>query len=244
MIMQGGFRTQRILMWLAIVSGLVFFAGYVLTGMFPPPSPSLDAAQVAQLYAQHNMRLRIGVVVCLIGGGFWVPWSIALAIQMARLEEGAPGWAIIQFLTGTMGSVFYVLPALFWGAAAFYPSQHPALVTLMNEVGFLMFVTPVSFYWLQTLSIAMVSLSKTRVAHSAFPRWIGFFSLFTMVCTEMGVIAQLFNSGPFSWNGIFPFWIPLSVAGVWFIAISVSVLRAITMQENAAKGAGVTAGRE
>jgi hypothetical protein len=48
---------------------------------------------------------------------------------------------------------------------------------------------------------------------------------------EVGVLAQLFNSGPFAWNGLFTFWIPLTVFVAWFFVIAYTMLRAISAQE-------------
>jgi len=63
----------------------------------------------------------------------------------------------------------------------------------------------VTFFWLQALPIAMVSLTKGGDARSAFPRWIGFMTIWMIAAAEMGVLAQLFRTGPFAWNGLFTF---------------------------------------
>ena len=40
----------------------------------------------------------------------------------------------------------------------------------------------------------------------------------------------MFNSGPFSWNGVFVFYLPVAVFTVWMIAMAVMMLRAIGLQ--------------
>jgi len=36
-----------------------------------------------------------------------------------------------------------------------------------------------------------------------------------------------FKTGPFAWTGIIGFWIPAAVFGVWYIVMTVYLLRAI-----------------
>jgi uncharacterized protein (DUF983 family) len=45
-----------------------------------------------------------------------------------------------------------------------------------------------------------------------------------------GVMCLLFKTGPFAWNGLFVFWIPLAVFGSWFVVMSLLLLRAIKNQ--------------
>lgn len=225
---------QRFLIYSALVGGVLYGIGFwKLTGFIPPPSPTLSAPEVVQLYADENLKFRIGVVVCLIAGGFNAPWSVAIAVQMARCERGVPVWAIAQLTAGILGTILFMAPPLFWGVAAFSVDREPALTLLMHELAFLTLVTPVSFFWLQALPIAFIGLRRTDIAHSAFPRWMGYMSAWLIACAELGVVAQLFKTGPFAWNGLFTFWIPLLAFTAWFSLLSYTMLKAITRQEHA-----------
>lgn len=233
-IMYVSASAQRFAIYAAIVTAVLYGIGFwYLTEFIPPPSPRLTAGQVVQLYAEQNFKFRLGVVVCLIAGGFNAWWSVAVAVQMARCERGIPVWALAQFAGGVLGTVLFVAPPLFWGVAAFSVDRDPGLTLLIHEIAFLTLVTPVSFFWIQALPIAVVSFSRTQAAHSAFPRWMGFFTVFMVVSAELGVIAQLFKSGPFAWNGLFTFWIPLSVFAVWFGVLCYTMLKAIGHQAHA-----------
>lgn len=222
---------QRFAIYAAIATAILYgFGFWYLTEFIPPPSPRLSADEVVHLYADQNFKFRLGVVVCLIAGGFNAWWSVAVAAQMARCERGIPVWAIAQFAGGVLGTVLFVAPPLFWGVAAFTVTRDPALTLLIHELAFLTLVTPVSFFWIQALPIAVVSFSRTSVAHSPFPRWMGYFTVFMVISAELGVIAQLFKSGPFAWNGLFTFWIPLTVFSVWFGVLCYTMLKAIGLQ--------------
>jgi len=229
-------KSQRILIWWALISATVMGpAYYFLVGFLPPPSATLNAAEVALLYSTDNMELRIGVVIMLITAGFQLPWTIVVSVQMARLERGVPVWSIMQCLAGALGVTLFVAPPLLWGVAAYTVDRAPEITLLMHELAFLVLTTPVSFFLLQAVPIAVVVLSQKDVQHSAFPRWIGYFSGWMALIAECGVLAMLFRTGPFSWNGLFVFWLPLGVFGIYFTVISLYMLKALKLQEQAAE---------
>ncbi len=227
--------TQRLFVWLAIAGALLFaFAWIALMRFFPPPPADLPADQVAALYSAHNVRFRIGVILALIAGGFLVPLSIVISVQMARLERGIPIWAILQGLTGAIGSAFIWLPAVAWAVAAFTPERAPELTAIFHEFAWLMFITPLSLFPMQLLGIIYIAFTKEEPDNvSAFPRWLGYLTAWQLVQSFGGPMAVLFKTGIFSWNGLLPFWLPLSLFGAWYAAICWTLLRALRCQRAA-----------
>lgn len=228
-------QTQRQLIWLSIALSVIFSIGYVMTGFFPPPSPLLNADEVTALYASDNLRLRLGVVLCLLSGGFLMLWGIVVAGQMARIEKGVPLWSVTEALSATMGALIFTLPLLYVGVASFSPERPPEVTLLMHELAFLTLITPVTFFPFQALPVAMISLgvANRTARHSPFPRWLGFFTLWMLAAAEFGTVALLFKSGPFAWNGFFPFWLPLTMYGIWYTMLTTLMFRAIRAQETA-----------
>ena len=225
--------TQRILVWITIVLGTIFGTAVVwLMDFFPPPPADLPAREAAELYAAHNVRFRIGVIFGLISGGFLMPITLVISLQMARLEKGLPIWALLQAMTGAVGVVIIFLPVLVWGVAAFTVERAPELTLLMHEYGWLLIITPLSLFPMQLLCIMVVAFIKEEDdAHSAFPRWLGYLTGWQLVQSLGGPIAVLFKTGIFSWNGLLPFWMPVLLFAAWMIAICVTLLRALRHQE-------------
>jgi hypothetical protein len=48
-----------------------------------------------------------------------------------------------------------------------------------------------------------------------FPRWIAYFNFWVAILSLPGVLIPLFKIGPFAWNGLLAFWVPLVTFGVW-----------------------------
>ena len=223
---------QRIMIWLTLTLIALFSVGYLMMGFFPPPPPTSTAQEILALYSANNLEFRIGVVICLFSGAFLLPWSVVVSIQMARLEKGVPVWAILQFGAGLLGTIFLWGPPLIWGAASFSIERDPSLTLLLHELGWLMFITPLCVFPMQLSAIGIVSLRKTEDDKtSAFPRWIGYLTLWQAVQSLGGLAAMLFKNGAFAWNGLFPFYLPLTLYGVWTVALAYTMLRALKHQE-------------
>ncbi|MDB5968393.1 MAG: hypothetical protein JWQ90_843 [Hydrocarboniphaga sp.] len=229
-------RTQRLLIALSLGMATVYFAALVfMMGIFPPPAPDLSAAQVAEIYAHSNLKFRIGVALTIISGGFYLPWSMVIAVQMDRIEQRTSIWTMLQALTSAAGTWIFALPPLLWGAAAFNPGRSPEITALMHELAFLTFYCAASFFPFQLIAVALVSLSRNNLdPHTAFPRWLGWLTLWTGIVASEGFIGVMFNSGPFSWNGIFVFYLPVLFFTIWMIAMTVMMLRAIRLQQTQA----------
>lgn len=225
-------KNQKTLIWVGAILALIYTAGYAgLMGFFPPPSPTLDAAQVAELYAKNNVQFRLGVMCCILAGGFYVPWVIVFSIQMARHEKGVPIWSILQGSAGTLQAGLFFAAPICWAAAAFSPGRDPAITLLMHELAFMTFVPTLCVFPLQLVPIAIICLSKKDDDYlSGFPRWLGYLTLFLTLCGEAGVAAVVFKTGPFAWNGLLAFYLPLALFGVWLSALIFTLLRAINHQ--------------
>lgn len=235
-ILKADVTSQRVLIWMTVALGVVFGIAFVgLMQFFPPPPADLPADQVSGLYAAHNIRFRIGVILGLISGGYMLPVTLVISLQMARLEKGVPIWALMQVLAGLLGTMFFFLPMLIFGVAAFTVERAPELTLLMHEFGWLMFITPLSLFPMQLIGIIIVAFTKDEAdAHSAFPRWLGYLTAWQLVQSFGGPIAVLFKTGIFSWNGLIPFWLPLALYFVWLVAICYTLLRALSHQRASA----------
>src|SRR5581483_3345724 len=60
-----------------------------------------------------------------------------------------------------------------------------------------------------------------------FPRWVGYYNLWTAFMFLPGALVIFFHTGPFAWNGILAFWVVAVLFGAWFIVMTFVLLQAI-----------------
>ncbi len=225
---------QRALVWWALAfTSLYGIALFFLMHMVPPPPPSWPADQVAAFYTTNANSIKLGTAIAAWTSGFMVPLAVVIAVQLARRERGVPIWAITELVGGIMMSIFLVLPPDFWGAAAFHPDRIADATAVMNDLANLTLVTTDQYYMFQLVPIIVVALSNPSREDSAFPRWFGYYTLFTGLIFEVGPLGFLFSTGPFAWNGLIVFWFPLTFFGVWIAVMSWLLLRAVRIQQAA-----------
>jgi len=224
-------RSQQALIFIALAFLVIYFVCYAfLIRLFPFPSAALPAAQVAEFYRVNAIPIRIGAAICSWTGAFMLPLAIVISIQLARLERGFPIWAMVEFAGGIMMTVFTVFPPLIWGTAAFSPERDPSATQIFHEFGNLGFITTDQYFVFQFAAVAIVSLTQKVDAFSPFPRWLGYFTIWTTLVIEVGVAGFLPKSGPFAWNGMFVFWLPIMMFGTWIWSVAILMLRAIKRQ--------------
>ena len=94
---------------------------------------------------------------------------------------------------------------------------------------------PITTYTLMLVSIGVLYFIKDEDdKHSAFPRWLGYISIFQAIEIQLELGALIFKSGPFAYNGFFAFYLPFILFFIWAAGISYSLLGAIRHQEQTA----------
>ncbi|WIA55325.1 hypothetical protein N6H05_20170 [Sphingobium sp. WTD-1] len=227
-------KAQRFMLWWGWLMMIAFGLSYWLLIRLLPLNPATDtAAQVAAFYQANSLPIRIGAVICSWCAAFAIPIYVVLVAQSIRLEKGIPIWSILQFGGGMMMTIFLVLPPLFWGVAAFSPGRPPEVTLLMHELANLTLVTTDQFFIFNMVPIAYLALSRRGHPLNPFPRWYGYYVVWTALMFEIGAFAFLPRTGPFAWNGLLTYWIPFTIFGVWMTMTLIVLLRAIGQQEAA-----------
>jgi len=222
---------QRFGVWCGIAFYFLFFiACWPMAKFIPPPSPTLSGAEIMEMYKGNLFGIRFSVAVGYIAALLIIPWSATLAIQMARIEGRYPMMTMVAFGAGVADAVAFYLPFIFWAATFYRPERAPELVQLLNDMTWLEFVMLYAPFVMQTVAIAVVGFSD-KSATPTFPRWFCFLSLWISVLILPGGLAVFFKTGPFAWNGLFAFWIPIAVFTIYYAALFPLTFKAITRQQ-------------
>jgi hypothetical protein len=194
-------------------------AAYFLLHVVPPPAPTNSDEQIAGFFRVNSLSIRFGSLLAVSTTGFTLPLATVISYQIARLGQGMRVWAILQGLAGALVSIWLVFPALIWGVAAFTPERAPSVTRMLSDLGFLALVTTTPYFIFQILSFTYVCLSS-KVDSPFFPRWLGYLSIWTFLLTEVGPLGFLTKVGPFAWDGLVVFWIPIFAFFGWILALA------------------------
>lgn len=208
-----------------VASGFAFLLCYIigiwyLADFVPAHPPAATAEQIAAIYQQNTTGIRIGMVFVMIAAGFYLPWTVTLSALIKKMEGESSFLSQCQLIGGLASSMFFVLPALIWQVAAFRPDRDIDLILMLNDAGWILTVTPDPPFFVQFIPlIAAIFINRSQPA--VFPRWMGYFSLWACAIYSPAMLAYFFDKGPFAWNGIFPFWLPLGTFVLWEVTLYV-----------------------
>lgn len=208
-------------MAVVLLIGMAVFARFV-----PPPSPLLTADQIGAIYAEKTTGIRVGMVIMASGASLLAPFIAMITVQMKRIEGARSPLSYIQLALGALTVLEFIIPAFISLAATFRPERSPEITQALNDLCWLMFVGVVSTAILQNLAIA-VAIFCDDSDHPVFPRWAAYFNLWAALLFTPGTVVVFFKTGPLAWNGVFTWWIPLSMFVGWIGVMTWLLLSAI-----------------
>lgn len=214
-----------------IVLMLIGLGGFA--GFLPPPAPGMNADAVAAMYANNSLGIKFGMLLMTVGAACMMPFVAAITVQMKRMEGRYTPLAYVQLGLGALFVIEFIIPAFASITAAYRPERSPVVTQAINDFCWLLLVGVVSTAVLQVAVIAIAILADESV-EPVFPRWMGYFNIWVAFLFCPGAAVSFFKSGPLAWNGLFTWWLPLSVFGIWFLVMTWQLLATIDRQESAA----------
>lgn len=224
-------RSQIFIVWWALALAGIFGVTLIfLFHMVPPPYATLTAEQIRDWYLSRDTEIKIGATLAGYAGGCMLPLWAVIAMQIHRQERGRPIWTTMAALGGAMMSLFLVIPSLCFGVAAYTPGRSADATAIMHEFGVLSLLTTDQYFIFNWAAVIAVCFMTQRAPHSPFPRWFGYFTIWVGVMLEAGALAFNFRTGPFAWDGLLVFWLPILLFSLWTGIMSYLLLTRLSRQ--------------
>jgi hypothetical protein len=216
--------------WSGVITLLFMFVGMIVAGWLPVPSPNMTSAQVVHMYVEKQDRIRFFAMMNLIAAGWSMMWFAAISAQLRRIESGrSPMWTYLQLGAGVASSFLFCVQAITWTVAAYRPERSPDVTQAFNDMAFLWFLIPFVFATVGCLAIACCIL-EDRSTDPVYPRWVGFANLYFAFGFPMAMFTTYAKTGPFAWDGLFPWWIPVIDYTTWSVVMCWATHRASNRQ--------------
>jgi len=187
-----------------------------------PLGPNSSTQDVVDFYS-HDSRVAAGLVIATLGVCLVFPLIALIGVFMVRMEGRTPVLTLLQLVTGAATGVFLVMPLLLMAAISFRPDRTPELTITLNDIAWLLFITPIGPFIIQNIAIGTAILNDAR---GLLPRWVGYLNYWVAISFLPDVFAFFFHSGPFAWRGIFVFWLAFVAYAIFLVAMGL-VLRAV-----------------
>jgi len=221
---------QKACVWSGVIGIFVFFVGLLTAQMVPPPSPSLPMDEVIAIYTSNANFIRVGFLLCLLSTIFVLPFFGLISIYLRRIENrDFPIFSYTQLIGAAVNGAAFVFPPAFMLVMAFRPDRMPEITYLMYDMSWFMLILLFPGNFVQCIAISFCIFADKR-DQPLLPRWVGYLNLWVAIGFFPAVTLVFYKSGPFSWNGLFPFWIPATVFGAWFIVMAIVLLKAINRE--------------
>ncbi len=224
-------KAQMRMAWMGPAAIFVFMiALWPLAGFLPPISPNDSAEEIVNIYRDNTDGIRVGMFLATVAAAMMGPFYATITTQMKRIEGRFSVYAYTQLGLGMLAILLVVIPSYIMQGIAYRPDRDidPEVIRLINDVAWLPFVGAFVTVSLQNIMIALAIFQDTE--QRVFPRWLGYFNIWTALAFCPAAIEFFFTTGPFAWNGIFVFWLALSFFGVWFFVMFFSLKKAIAEQ--------------
>jgi hypothetical protein len=218
-------RLRRIGAWCGIAYCVTILLGWgVFAGFLPPHKPTATPEEIAQIFREDAVGIRIGMLFVMLAALCMIPFGAAIAQALSQIE-GRVGMLAFCGLIGSVGNmVLTFYPATWWLVAAYRPDRGADLVYLMNDIGWLQFIGGVTMYLALPLSMAIAAFVDDR-AHPILPRWAGYLNVWVCILIIPDQLLFFFQIGPFAWNGLFGLWLPVIAFFGWFLSTVYLLLR-------------------
>lgn len=220
-------RIQVACAWGGPATVATALVGWLIARVLPiPPAANDTAAEVLAFYGDHPTATRIGFLLASVGVCFIAPLCAVISVQMLRMEGRVPILSFLQLLLGAVTVVMLLVPMIIMNVAAFRPDRNPEITVALNDMAWLLFLTPIAPFILQNVVIGYAVL-EDRTGLQVFPRWIGYANLWIGFLFLPAGLAYFFTSGPFAWHGVFVFWLGLTLYSLWAFVMWWAVRRAV-----------------
>lgn len=231
-------KRQLLCLWCGPVGTLFFGIGFVLlAGWLPPPAPGNSIEDIVGIYNNTN-GIRSGLLLTCLGGALLGPWVAVISTVLKRIEGPESPLAYTQLGLGMLTLTIFTMVPMVLQTAAFRPDRDLNSLLVLHDLGWITFIGSYAFPTVQCLSVTACIFSDPE--QRILPRWFGYFNAWIAIGFVPASTLYWFKEGPFAWNGLMPWWIPVFVFFAW-IVVNTAVVRKAILEQAVARDPDVSA---
>ncbi|MBA2347688.1 MAG: hypothetical protein H0V81_05270 [Solirubrobacterales bacterium] len=214
-----------------------------LAHFIPPPSPNWSAERISNFYSDHLTGIRIGMIGTMFFTALLLPFYTIVAAEIRAIEGRPAVLSSIQFGAAVVLVMELIVIAMLVLVASFRPDRDAEVIRVLNDFWWFVWTMAIPVYCVQYICIAVAGFMDKR-PHPTWPRWAAYLNAWNALLAAGGVLVVFFKTGPFAWNGLIGFWVPILAFGTVTLINAYLLYRrhAYTMQLDEMQTAGMLAG--
>lgn len=189
-----------------------------------PPSFAMSAEETAVWYDERSTRILLLVTFCSISMAFLIAWSIQLGTILWRRPELSRVAVVVAIVSLCSTPILLAFDLAFFAMAAYRAGEiDPGITQTFSDVAWIgsMLIWP-------PLTMAMVIIGVLILqmdSPSAFPRWLGWYSLWCAAAEPFQGFVVWFQDGPLGPRGLLTWYLAVPTWGFWILALTVVMVR-------------------
>jgi len=231
---QSSLSNPRTFQYAAIISGLCsptfLFAGFIAAGFIPPLKPSLSAEQTSQHYRNHETGVRVGAILILLSGMFYLPYTALITSQIERIPHVPRGVSSLQLGSGAAGIFTFMVPAMILAVIGYRVDRDANMTQMMNDTFWVFAVMPFPTFSAQNWAFAYAILCDDRLK-PLFPRYVGVVNVIVPLVYPPALGLHCVKSGVIAWNGALGFWLPAVCFSLLLGVDAFSLFKAVKIED-------------
>lgn len=225
--MEQNVQHQLAATWFVLIAMVCFgMAFFPFSGFLPPLPATMTAQEVATYFKEHGHGIRFSMILLLEAGAFFSIIVALISLQIRRIEQSPSILTYTQLIAGAVGSAVIIIGGCLMTTVAFRPERPIEVTYLLYDLSWMFVIMPSTSYTLQFFATGLAILSDRR-SMPLFPRWVGYYNIWTGLAIAPGLLIPYFHAGPFAWNGLISFWLGVVAFGGWFVIMFFALRRAI-----------------
>jgi hypothetical protein len=223
---------HRLFVWTGPVVVAAILIGCIPLGHFlPAPSPTLSGHEIAELFAENQLGIRVGCLLMMTCFALFATWAATITVWIRKMEPGFPVLTYSATACVGVGTVMFELIPMTWAVASFRAdSIDPDITRTLNDWTWFVFLYtwPPFSVWLMIIAIAIL---RDKSGHQYLPRWVAYQCIWVALLIAPAGMIAFTKTGPLAFNGWLALWVPFAVFFLWMVAITVNILKAIKQEE-------------
>lgn len=211
-----------------LFSTIFLFVGFIVADLFPPLGPWWSAERTTEFYVDHQTGMHAASVLIMFSGATFLAYTVIISDQMRKIPNIPWFLPQLQLASGTAASWTLFLPGLLLAVGAFRTDRDPKIIELMNDAFWLITIMPLQpflpMYWSWIYALLLDNRERRL-----YPKPVAYFNLFVTVIFFFAMVVHVTKTGPFAWNGVLGFWVPLILFGIQFLGDSYYLTKAVRL---------------